>query len=254
MSAKVDKLWKDSWFQTQSSVTKLLYLYLVTNPNLNTVGVFSPNLQVVCIEVGCSLDELRESVKILMDKKLIYVKSYDKVVYFIVPVHFSAIPKAESSVAKVQKVLKTLPEPLVIFLESIGITVNSKVKVLVKPTSQEVTEYGLSLGHLISGDTFIDYYEQQSERYGKKGLWVDGRGTEVRDWKAKLRKIWLKDENKIKGFDDAPKGYEYFHLIENGVPIMPDGWRSGKPWSKNLTTDIMLKREYERRKTSSQEV
>jgi hypothetical protein len=251
MSVKIDKLWSDSWFQEQSSITKLLYIYLATNPNLNMVGVFSPNPNVVCIEIGCTIEQLRESTKVLKDRGLIHVKSYNDTIYFIIPAHFSSIPKSESTVARVNKVFNELPEGLTKYLESIGISVNSKVRELKKPTPDEVYQYALTQGYVVSGKDFVKYYEEQSDRYGKNGLWVDSTGKEVRDWKAKLRRIWLRDENKIKTFADAPKGFESFHLVENGVVITPDGWKNNKPWSKNLTTDILLKREYERLQGSS---
>lgn len=251
MSVKIDKLWKDSWFQSQEATTKLLYLYLITNPNLNTVGVFSPNIEVACIEINCSIEQFRQGSTKLIEKKLLYVKKYNSTIYFILPAHFSAIPKSESSVSRVNKILQGLPEELVSFLESIGISVNSKVVEFKRPTSEEVAEYAMSLGHLISGDEFIKYYDEQSNRYGKKDVWVDGRGTQVRDWKAKLRKIWFKDDNKLKVVDGAPKGFETFFIVDKGVILTPDGWRNGKPWSKSLPTDITLKREYERRVANS---
>lgn len=251
MSVKISKLWKDSGFQKLPDATKLLYLYLVTNPDLNMVGVFSPNLEILCIELGITMDSLRESTKILQDSKKVYVKSYGNLIYFVVPEHFNSIPKSESTVSRVNKVFNSLPDEMVIFLDSIGISINSKVREFKRPSPEEIMEYGLSLGHLIQPEVFIGFYEEQSVRYGKKDIWVDGRGTEVRDWKAKLRKVWLKEDNKIKTFKDAPKGYESFHIIENGAVVTPDGWKNGKPWSKGLTSDIMLKREYERRKTDS---
>ena len=244
MSVNIGKLWKDVWFQKQTNQTKLLYLYLVTHPNLNTVGVLSLNLEVASIELGLTVAEMSFNASKLVKQKLIYVKSYDEIIYFIIPAHFNTIPKSESSVSKVDKVLKSLPEQLVAFLETVGITLNSKVREFIRPTEQEVVEYALSVGHLISGDTFIKYYDDQAARYGKRDIWVDGRGTQVRDWKAKLRKIWCKDENKIKSCPDAPKGYESFHVIENGVLVVPDGWKNGKPFSKNFTSDIILKRAY----------
>ena len=38
---------------------------------------------------------------------------------------------------------------------------------------------------------------EQAAKFGKKGVWVDGRGKQVNDWKGKLRKVWFKDERKI---------------------------------------------------------
>jgi hypothetical protein len=251
MSVSIGKLWKDVWFQNQTGQTKLLYLYLVTHPNLNTVGVLSLNLEVASIELGLPIEQLSTSTKLLRANNLVYVKSYGGVIYFVIPAHFNTIPKSESSVSKVDKILKSLPQELVAFLETVGITLKSKVMEFSRPTEHEVAEYALSVGHLISGQTFIKYYDDQAARYGKRDIWVDGRGTQVRDWKSKLRKIWCKDENKIKSCPDSPKGYESFHVIENGVLVVPDGWKNAKPYSKNFTSDIILKREYEKRKGNS---
>ena len=77
MAVKISKLFKDSRFKDLPNITKLLYIYLSTNPDLNTVGVFSPNLEVVCIEVGCDMEELKESSKRLTKLKYIYVKKFD---------------------------------------------------------------------------------------------------------------------------------------------------------------------------------
>lgn len=246
MSVNLGRLWKDVWFQNQSQQTKLLYIYLVTNPNLNTVGVLPINLEVASIELGLTRDQIASSTLELRNKKLVHVKSYDDIIYFIMPAHFNTIPKSESSVTKVDKILRTLPKELVEFLKTVGITLESKIRTFVKPTQQEVVEHGLSLGYIVSGEQFIEYYEYQSDRHGKKGVWVDGRGNQVKDWKSKLRNVWCKDENKIKTFSDAPVGYESFHLFDNGVIVTPDGWKNGKPWSKNFTSDIILKREYEK--------
>jgi len=251
MSVKISRLFKDSRFSNLPDITKLLYIYLSTNPNLNTVGVFSPNLGVVCIEVGCSMEELQESSKLLIKLKYLYVKKFEEVIYFIIPEHFNTIPKSEAVITKVNKTLETLPEALSLFLNSIGINVKAKTKEFVEPTPKEVTELSLSWGYLVDAEKFIGYYKEQSERYGKKGIWVDGRGTQVRDWKAKLKRIWCRDENKIKTFKDAPKGFEGFHIIKDGNVITPDGWKNSKPFSKSFTVDIELKREYEKRKTSS---
>lgn len=252
MSVKISKLFGDSWFQDQSPITKLLYIYLATNPNLNTVGVLSPNLEVACLEVGCQMDDLRQATRKLVEKRYVYVKEFEGTVYFVIPAHFSSLPKSESSVMKVQKILESLPEDLVLFLKSIGITVNSKVREFKKPTPEEVSQYCLQQGYLVNGKDFVEYYEQQADRYGKKGVWVDNRGKEVKDWKGKVRRVWCREENKLQKQTDAPKGFETFFVVDDsGSILQPDGWRKGLPYHKSLSIDLLLKREYEKRKTDS---
>ncbi len=73
----------------------------------------------------------------------------------------------------------------------------------------------------------------------------------IRDWKSKLKRVWCKDDRKMKAVKGAPKGYEFFHVIKDGKAIYPDSWKDGKPWSKSISTNILLKREYEERKKDS---
>lgn len=244
MGVKISKLFKDSKFQKLPETTRLLYIYLSTNPSINTVGVFSPNLDIVAIEVGCTMEQLRESTRLLIKDKFIYVKEFDNVVYFIIPEHFNTIPKSEATVIKVQKILKSLPDDLVTFLSSVGISTSSKVKTFVKPTAEEVSEYALSLGYLINGSEFVSYYQGQADRYGKKDIWVDTRGKQVNDWKGKLRKVWCKEDRKLKSVEGAPEGYDRFYIIQDGNVVQPEGWRNGKPFHKSISYDIALKKQF----------
>jgi hypothetical protein len=251
MAVKISKLFKDTKFQNLSLKTRLLYIYLSTNPNLNTVGIFSPNPEVIALELKYTMEELRESTTTLIEQKYLYVKQIKGVIYFIIPHHFDTIPKSEASVLKIQKIFSGLPKQLVDFLQSINISITSKVKEFIEPTAEEVVTYSLSMGYSINGDDFINYYKSQAEKFGKVGVWVDGRGKQVNDWKGKLRKVWFKEDRKLVAQKNAPKGYEFFNVVKNGETIQPDGWRNGKPFSKSVALDILLKKEYEKRKTNS---
>ena len=244
MGVKINKYFNDSVFQSFSEKEKILFIYLSTHTNLNSIGVLILNLDILCLQLNYSMKDLRIATQTLIDKKYIYVKKFNNVLYFIIPAHFTSIPKSESSILKVQKDLKSLPIQLVQFLESIGITSKSKVREFTKPAPEEVTQYALSMGYIVQGQEFINYYEGQAERYGKNGLWVDGRGKEVRDWKAKMRRVWFKEENKIRKVQGAPEGFERFYIEVDGKAVFPDGWRRGEPYSKNIAMDIKLKEKY----------
>ncbi len=58
------------------------------------------------------------------------------------------------------------------------------------PTPREVEDYAESLGYtnFHNGQVFVDYYAPRG--------WRDMKGQPVRDWKAKLRNVWLKDLKK----------------------------------------------------------
>lgn len=245
MAVKVAKLFKDYNFQKLSQDARLLYIYLVTNPNLSTIGVFSPDTRVVALEVGLTKEELRAASLELMADKYIYVKKYEEIIYFVVPAHFGTIPNSDTSTRKAKKLLSELPQEFTDFLESIDITPQRKVIEFIKPTAEEVTKLAMELGYKIDGKQFVEYYDGVS---GSRDYWVDGKGKRIRDWKAKLKKVWCKADRKLQEVPNAPKGFEYFHVMKDDVAYYPDGWRNGKPWSKSLTIDILLKREYENSK------
>jgi len=245
MGVKISKLFKDMTFSVLSDKAKLLYIYLSTHSDLNTVGVFSPNIEVLKIESNLKDDqEFRETLSLLIRHKKLHVKEFEGIVYFIVPDYFNTVPKSEASVNRVNKALKALPKGLVDFLDSIGINTSSKVRTFVKPTAEEVSDYAMSLGYLINGKDFVDYYQGQSDRYGKKDIWVDTRGKQVSDWKGKLRKVWCKEDRKLQTIKGAPQGYEHFYIVQDGNVIQPESWRDGKPHHKLISYDIALKKEF----------
>ena len=242
MAVKIAKLFKDYSFQKLSQEARLLYIYLISNPSLNTIGVFSPDIRVVALEVGITKDQLRSATRELITTNYVHVKEYEGVIYYIIPKHFDTIPNSDRTALKVSKIISTLPKSFVEFLGKLGIKSEAKLITFIKPTPEEVTQYAMSLGHNVSGKEFVDFYDSKS---GTKTYWVDGRNKMVRDWKLKLSKVWCRDENKLTAVPNAPKGFEYFHIVKEDTAHYPDGWRGGKPWSKNFTIDILLKREYE---------
>lgn len=247
MAVKVNKLFKDATFNKLSDKAKLLYIYLVTHPDINIVGVLSPNIEVVKIETGITDDEtFRSCWRELLGIRKVWLIQAEDILYFVIPDHFTTIPKSEASVIKVNKTLEALPEPITTFLESKGISSSAKIRTFVKPSPEEVTNYAISKGHLINGEEFVQYYDSQTERYGKKNMWVNSYGKQIKDWKATMRKVWFKDSNKLKHFDDAPKGFEMFYVTIDGKVVSPEGWRNGQPYSKNLTTDVVLKQEFKK--------
>ena len=212
-----------------------------------TVGVLSLNIDMVTVQLGFTLLEIRKSTQDLVDAGLVVVKKYDEL-YFIVKAHFDSVPKSDSTVLKINKDLDLLPEALVVILARMGISTSRKVVTFKEPSPKEVMDYSLSQGYQVNAEAFIGFYRGKAEAYGKVGLWVDGRGKQVKDWKAKLRIVWFKDENKLKVVDGAPKGFESFYIDFEGQQVFPESWKNNKPHSRNIAVMKALQREYEKRK------
>lgn len=251
MAVKIGKLWSNSKFSSLSNNSKLFYIYLSTSPSINSVGVCSLDIKVVSIQLDLSVDDLRTSMLELVEKDFILCDNISGELYFTVLGHFNTVPKSDTAVLKVKNDLDSLPAKLVKKLNSKGITVDRKVIKFTEPTEEEVMDYALSQGYKIDAAAVIEYYRSKARQYGKVGLWVDSRGKQVKDWKAKLRVVWFKDEHKLKTVDGAPKGYEHFFINFEGKLVFPESWKNGKPFSKNIAVNKKLQEEYEKRKGNS---
>ena len=120
MAVKVSKLWGNNKFNNLTNNSKLFYIYLVTNPSINSVGVLSLNLAVVEAQLGITIEQIRVSTKELISNGYLYVKQFNKSVYFIVPAHFNTLAKSDSSILKITNDLESLPSDLRDFLDSIS--------------------------------------------------------------------------------------------------------------------------------------
>lgn len=246
MAVKVSKLWGNNKFNNLANDSKLLYIYLVTNPSINSVGVLSLNMIVVSAQLNMSLEKIRRSTKELISNGYLYVKEYSGNIYFIVPAHFNTLAKSDSTILKITKDLELLPDKLVNFLDKHNINIKGKVKVFVKPTIKEVLDFSIQNGYNINAENFINYYQNEADKRGRSDVWINSRGKVVRDWKATLRNVWFKDENKLKKCKGAPKGFEYFYIELKGKSYSPDFWKNGLPQSKDFLISKELKKEYER--------
>jgi hypothetical protein len=246
MSVKVSKLWGNNKFNNLTNISKLFYIYLVTNPSINTVGVLSLNLKVVEAQLTLTMEQIRDSTKELISNGYLYVKQFNSAVYFIVPAHFNTLAKSDSTILKITKDLEALPDGLRDFLNTLNINTLSKARVFVKPTKKEVLDYSTSNGYTINADSFINYYQSEADKRGRSDVWINSRGKVVRDWKATLRNVWFKDENKLKECKGAPKGFEHFYIELKGKSYSPDFWKNNLPQSKDFLISKELQKEYER--------
>lgn len=244
MPVKPRTLWGKTEFQKLTPSSKLLYLRFATDPTISVLGVILLDLEVLEATLKLSQPTIRECTKELRQSKFLHFYKNGNDVYVVVLDHFNSIPKSDTSLLKIEKDIKRLPQILVKQLEEFGIHYDAKVVKFKEPTEQEVRDYALSLGYLINAQEFITYYRKKGIEKGKKGMWYNSQGKQVKDWKATLRRVWCKDNKKLERRDDAPEGYEYFFVIHNGDCIAPEKWRNGKPHHSNLIIKTKLEKKY----------
>lgn len=207
------------------------------------MGVVNQSPEFISSVIKINVDELKTATKDLIDQKMLFVKKINDEIYFIIPSHFSTVGKSDSMIEKIKSDLKSLPDEIQMFLKSIGVTASSKRKIFVKPTPEEVSEYALSLGYLINGKEFCDFYE--NSQLSDEQFWFDSKGKLISDWKKKLKVVWCKEKNKITIMEGVPKGFETWVVkTEQGEVLTPDGWKDGKPVSKDFVKQKILQREF----------
>jgi len=162
MAVKVSKLWSDNKFLRVANNSKLLYIYLATSPNIMTVGAISINLDLIKLQLGLSLEDIRNATTELRSTGYIEVQKIDDVLYFIVIEHFNTVAKSDSSVLKIKKELMALPVGLVKLLDSLNINTTRKVVVFNEPTPTEVMDYALELGYKVDAEEFISFYRNKA--------------------------------------------------------------------------------------------
>jgi len=246
MAVKISKLWGNNKFNNLTNNSKLFYIYLITHPSINTVGVLSINFPVAQAQLNLTIDDIRISTRELISDGYLHVKQYDSDVYFVVPAHFNTLAKSDSTILKITKDLEALPVDLRDFLDTLSINTLSKARVFVKPSKKQVLDYCIQQGYNINAENFINYYQNEADKRGRSDVWINSRGKVVRDWKATLRNVWFKDENKLKQSKGAPKGFEHFYVEVKGNVYYPDYWKNGLPQSKDFLINKELKKEYAR--------
>jgi hypothetical protein len=243
---KVGKLWGNARFSSLPPYSKLLYLYLVTHSSISTLGVLELSSDRIILDLGLKdFDQLVEYGKILDDEGFIRWITKDRVHIFIIKEHFLSLPKSKLNIRKAVdegKSSRYRKELLDIYDASDF----KPTMAFVPPTPEEVTNYALSLGYVVNGKTFVDYYSDLD--------WHNKKNVKVRSWKKTLEKVWCRAENKLTLVSGAPKGYEYFHITsDSGERISPEGWRAGRPTHSNYLHAELLNDEYSRCTTKSRE-
>jgi len=225
---KLGKLWGDAKFASLSPISKLLYSYLISQPSITTLGVLVLDLERVNLDL--KLEDIYA-----VEGSLKQLESYEYIKYFysdegictiVVVDHYKSLAKSKANIRKGLDEGKASKGEVKEILLDLFTKADFQNDSFVPPTAQEVADYALSLGFLVNGKTFTEYYGDND--------WYNKNNKKVRNWKATLRKVWCRDENKLETVEGAPKGFEYFFVeIEEGVRIYPQSWNNGLPSHSN---------------------
>lgn len=249
---KVEKVWNDSKFLSLSSDGKLTYLYLVTHPAQTELGVLQLNPKLVSAQLDFTMSDFRKMTTLLIEADMITVMSVNKDIYFIINDYYQKSAKTHSSITRLKSKMEAFPEAIQEYLKG-KLNIHLEVKEFVPPTKEDVEKYAKEKGYNVNGTTFIEYYTSMADTLGRTGFY-DKNGKRVVDWRAKLRKVWFRDDNKLKQIDGSPKGFEHFHIIHNKVTFYPTAWTDGLPVHTDFSVTKLLQSKYEEESKGSGKV
>ena len=203
------KIWEDDWFASLTISEKFLFVYLLTNKNVNLNGVYELSDRVILFETGLSKDILEKAKETFRDKILIEdgwviirnIEKYDDY-------------KAPTMVKAKDNQLKDIPPHILDkankYREGLLIAYQEVSEGYAYPNSNNKSnsnnkEKGIVKGKNISEEDF----EEISQKYDVPIAFVrskwddllnycDSHGKAYKDYKAALRDWVKRDSMKIK--------------------------------------------------------
>lgn len=235
------KKWGNADFTLLPPLTKLVYIYLVTNPTISTLGVLELLPGHIVRDLGIKKNFLNKALEELDEQGFIYRIPHDRKVVVIIKAHYKSLAKSKANIRKGKDEGSASPyrKHLLKLYTKDDFTSGTNFKA---PTPAEVSQYALENGYLVDGRLFVDHYASND--------WYNKNDKKVRNWKATCIKVWCRDENKIEKVEGAPKGFEHFHVLtEEGEIIVPEGWSDSGPTHGNFLKAQILKEEYVKQKS-----
>lgn len=236
------KKWGHANFTLLPPLSKLVFIYLASNPTISTLGVLELLPEVVITQLRIESEELYAALEELNKVGMIYtVPGQEPRIVVIIKAHYNSLNKSKANIRKGIDEGKSSPyrAHLRKLYTKDDFTSGTNFK---PPTPAEVSQYALENGHLVDGRVFVDHYASND--------WYNRNDKKVRNWKATCLKVWCRDENKIESPEGAPEGFEHFYVqTEEGEIIVPEGWTEIGPTHGSFLKAQILKEEYAKQKS-----
>ena len=238
---KIGKLWGDARFDSLSPNSKLLYCYLFSQPNISTLGLIVIDKNKILLDT--KLKSIDKPLGELLKGGYVKVHTTGDILSVVVIGHWKSLAKSKANIRKALEEGASANPTIKAIYRSIYSKEDFEAKGFKEPTPKEVADYALSEGYLVNGKGFCEYYGNNN--------WYDKNNKLVRNWKAKVRNVWCRDENRLESADGAPKGFEYFFVeLESGDRISPSSWKDGLPQHGNFVYAQYLINEFNEKNSS----
>jgi hypothetical protein len=195
------KFWTDNYISNLDPIEKLVFIYLLTNPMTNLLGIYEIPLKRIAFDTGLDKEMIEKIIQRFdQDNKAAYTDGWIILANFTKHQKFN--PKTKIAVEEIllkvpDSVLFTLNRLSIGYLylnlnSNINFNINSNInlnalnsnyvpieeKEWQEPTIEEFKNYIINNNLNLNAEEIYKYY--------KTGDWHDSKGNKVKNWKQKL--------------------------------------------------------------------
>ncbi|MFP4017947.1 MAG: hypothetical protein ACLFUH_01750 [Bacteroidales bacterium] len=209
------KFWTDSYIEQLNPSEKLLFLYCLTSPQSNLLGIYEVSESRIKFETGLPLETIRKAFERFgNDKKVFYKHNFIIIPKFLehqrlnnnmkigVTKLISDLPKwlkqeifgnGLKGLGNDSKSFETIRNTLLkleMEIESERESEKGKKKPFHPPSKEDIKEYFKENGYDPEiGEKAFNYYDSAN--------WHDSKGNKIKNWKQKMQGVWFREEHKI---------------------------------------------------------
>ncbi len=216
-----DDFWTDPDMEEFTPEQKFFYLYLITNPSVNQIGLYEFSIRRACFETGYNQDTIEKLLSFFEKNGKI---KRSKTTRELLVVKFWHHNKSNSPkvITHVKGLLSEVKDTALIGeiygMDTVSYSIDTasqeeeekeeeekKPDKSAIPTLDEVKEYFRSKGYDPSvGERAYNIYQASIEDHPHRRYWRDSRGNMIKNWKLKMQAVWFTPENKLQGDDFNP--------------------------------------------------
>ena len=202
-----DNFWTDPDMEELTPEQKYFYIYLITNPNVNQLGLYEFSIRRAVFETGYNRETVESLLKFFENLGKIKRSKTTKELVVIKFFHHnkSNSPKVVKHINILLKEVKdTVLIQYIYGMHTVSQEEEEEVQeeeeekggkqVAVVPTFDQVKEYFSEKGYALDiAEKFYEYYNlPMKERNGR--VWKDGNGKTVKNWKQKALSVWMREK------------------------------------------------------------
>jgi len=214
------KFWSDNYISKLDPIEKLIFIYFLTNPMTNLLGIYEIPLKRIAFDTGIDKEMIDKIIQRFdSDNRISYVDGWIVIANFTKHQKFN--PKTKIAV---EEILSRVPNSVLEALHRLSIgylyinlNININFNINGNPNFEKLnSNYNPTEEKPWTAPTIIEFknYINQNRlsleaeplyKYYETGNWHDSKGNKVKNWKQKLLVLhkYNVDKQKTKSYQDS---------------------------------------------------